>query len=128
MATKILPPSIAPSTDTAADWTEHDIHDVPPVGPEVLVTVRNADGEEMTHPADALAWDCAEFEGQVVAWRRPSAAEVLDHLRDAEPVNTAGLTLTGDAWVPHGGDCRPVDAAAAVEIAATPAGLADRFA
>ena len=127
MATKILPPS----TDTAAGWTPHHRDGAHPTGPGLLVTVRSDDGETMTERADALAWDCDEPGGRIVAWRAASAAEAVDYLRDAEPVNTAGLTLTGGAWVPHGGDCRPVGADAAVEIAAsdeTLAGLAGRFA
>ena len=122
----------APSTDTAAGWTPHHRDGAHPTGPGLLVTVRSDDGETMTGRADALAWNCDEPGGRIAAWRPASPADVLDYLRDAEPVNTAGLTLTGGAWVPHGGDCRPVDAAAAVEIAAvsgeTQAGLADRFA
>ena len=128
MATKILPPS----TDTAAGWTPHHRDGAHPTGPGLLVTVRSDDGETMTERADALAWDCDEPGGRIVAWRAASAAEVLDHLRDAEPIDTAGLNLPAGAWVPHGGDCRPVGADAAVEIAAASgeslAALAGRFA
>ena len=127
MATKILPPP----TDTAAGWTPHHCDSARPAGPDLLVAVRSDDGDGMTSRADALAWSCDEPGGRIVAWRPASPAQVLDYLRDAEPVNTAGLTLTGGAWVPHDGDCRPVQAAA-VEITAasgeTLAGVADRFA
>ena len=122
MATKILPPS----TDTAAGWTPHHRDGAHPTGPGLLVTVRSDDGDEMTGRADALAWDCDEPGGRIAAWRPASPAQVLDYLRDAEPVDIAG------AWMPHSGDRRPVGADAAVEIAAasdeTLAGLAGRFA
>ena len=129
MATKILPPS----TGTAAGWTAHHHHDdAHPNGRGVLVTVRSDDDETLTGRADTLAWACDEPGGRILAWRFASPAEVLDHLRDAEPVDTAGLNLTAGAWVPHSGGCRPLGTDAAVEIAAangeTLAGLADRFA
>ena len=121
----------SPFTDTAAGWIAHHRNGAPPAGRDMLVTVRSDESDEMTGRANALAWDCDEPGGRIVAWRPASPAEVLNHLRDAEPVNTAGLSLTAGAWVPHGGDCRPVGADAAVEIAAADevlAGLADRFA
>ena len=128
MAIKILPPS----TDSAAGWTAHHRDGAHPTGRDALVTVRSDDGDEMTGRADALAWTCEEPGGRIVAWRSASPAEVLDYLRSAEPVNTAGLNLTAGDWVPHSGECRPLGTDAAVEIAAacgeTLAGLADRFA
>ena len=122
----------SPSTYSAAGWTSHPNDNVRPAGPDQLVTIRSDDGDEMTGRADALAWTCDEPGGRIVAWRAASPAEVLDHLRDAEPVDTAGLNRTAGDWVPHSGDCRPLGTDAAVEIAAasgeTLAGLADRFA
>lgn len=125
---KILPPS----TDSAAGWTAHHRDGAHPTGRDALVTVRSDDGDEMTGRADALARDCDEPGGRIVAWCSASPAEVLEYLRDAEPVDTADLTLTAGAWMAHSREFRPVEADAVVEIAAatgeTLAGLADRFA
>ena len=122
----------SPPTDTAAGWTPHHRDGAHPTGPDLLVAVRSDDGDGMTSRADALAWSCDEPGGRIGAWRPASPAQVVQHLRDAEPIDTAGLNLPAGAWVPHGGDCRPVGADAAVEIAAasdeTLAGLAGRFA
>ena len=122
----------SPSTCNPTVWHAHHHTNTRPANLPALVTVRGDDGDEMTDHSDSVLGTCDEPGGEITSWRCASPAQVPDYPRDAEPVDTAGLSLTAGAWMPHSGDRRPVGADAAVEIAAasdeTLADLAGRFA